>query len=87
MFLAAYINQPDTQAKLSALSKGSSMRTISKIDIERLQISMPEAKSQDALAGLYDTIEQYKASLQHKYTLMDQIFTATTSQITKERQQ
>lgn len=60
-----FINQPDSQKKLASNAKGTSLKMISKEDLEQLEISLPSIEQQQRIVeiSLLEEKEQYLSSV------------------------
>ena len=61
-YLCWYINQPKTQEQLKAKARGSSIQSISKMDLLELDISIPSVEKQRIIAKV-DTLQKTEHSI------------------------
>lgn len=74
-YLAWFLNQQATQAKLQALLTGSNIKALTKVALSRLEIQVPARAKQEQIADLHRTTERI-AHVRHRLNELDRLETA-----------
>lgn len=71
-YLAWYLNLPSTQAKLSLLLTGTTIKALTKTALQSLELDLPDLRQQRRVAEI-DQLARRIAAIRHRLTELDDI--------------
>lgn len=83
-YLCWYINAPDTQAQLAAMSEGTSVRMISAESLKTLEVPLPSLAAQKRIAEVAGLVEQERALTTRIASLRQRLATHTLMKLAHE---
>lgn len=75
-YLAIVLNSSENQQKFHAMSKTTTVATVSKKDLESIEVVVPSLKTQKTLVALYHNITAQKQLVEKKFKNVEAVFEA-----------